>query len=112
MELSKVDFRGYEVYVTDLRVKERFDGLYYYDIRHLEEDFSVPCTVEEFVVENHWGTMVSTQDLTRILKKFWNGKTCTDLTKEESERFADAVYQGGDTTYEELSDKYIKQREK
>lgn len=102
---SKINFRGNDVYITDLRIKkvDRSPNLFYYDLRHSDEDFSVPCTVEDFVIVNHWGTMISTKDLRRILNNSWGAdRICTELEEDEIELFCHALSDGLCVTHEEL----------
>jgi|GEM_PF-5624645 len=78
-------FRGVPVvHVTSLRIPsdERQEGLFYYDIRHDEEDWCEPVTVEPGVLVNHFGTMVTTKPLT-FSTEF--GFQSIEITEEEKE---------------------------
>lgn len=53
------------VFATCLRVKsaKRKEGLHYYDIRHEDECPFTPCTVENFVWVDHFGTIATMEPL-------------------------------------------------
>lgn len=66
----------------DVRLTEReqTSGLYYYQCRHLEDDWSVPETIERKTVwVNFWGTVASTEPIP------FNEDGLYELTKEEGE---------------------------
>lgn len=66
----------------DVRLAERehATGLYYYQCRHLEDDWSVPETIEwKTVWVNFWGTVASTEPIP------FNEDGLYELTKEEGE---------------------------
>lgn len=74
-------FRGTPiVLISDLRIPltEKNSDLYYYDIRHADDDFSCPATIEKLVRVNHQGTIASTEPLLK------QGENSIDLTQEES----------------------------
>jgi hypothetical protein len=52
--------RQIEVF-EDLRIpKEKRDpNRYYYELRHADNDWSCPITVEKAVLVNFWGTLIS-----------------------------------------------------
>lgn len=52
-------FRGQSAKVTGKRVWRREPSSYYYEIRHKDNDISAPATIEENVVVNFYGTLVS-----------------------------------------------------
>lgn len=59
-------FRGVTVKeVTTLRIgkEEREEGLHYYGIRHSDTNFMEPATVEQEVIVNHLGTIVTEEPL-------------------------------------------------
>ena len=59
-------FRGVPViHVTSAHIRqdEREVDLYYYDIRHSDQDWSDPVTIEPFVMVNHFGTIVTTEPI-------------------------------------------------
>lgn len=49
--------------ITTQRVKNKNQNFFYYDIRHSDEDFSLPVTLEKFVFVNYFGTLISTKPL-------------------------------------------------
>lgn len=57
--MEKVWFRGQEVQVTCGRVSTREENLHYYEFRHGDCDWLLPITLEEKVVVNFCGTLVS-----------------------------------------------------
>lgn len=52
---------GNKVLFTDQRIDKNSvpEGIYSYDIRHSDSDFSKPVTVESFVLVNWYGTILS-----------------------------------------------------
>jgi hypothetical protein len=79
-------FRGVPViHVTGARIRQedRQEGLYYYDIRHSDEDWGYPCTVEPYVLVNHFGTMVTTEPIE--IEPDENGDVYLEITDEERE---------------------------
>lgn len=85
MTLSKITFRGVEGYITDRRIKsERRSDLFYYELRHDDEDWSQPCTIEDYVVVNHWGTICFKESIDYLLNEWWStDRLQTDLTAYE-----------------------------
>ncbi|PVC74994.1 hypothetical protein C2I27_03650 [Priestia megaterium] len=53
------------VELTQSRIKkeERKEDLHYYDIRHSDDDWGEPSTVESGVWVNHFGTLATTAPL-------------------------------------------------
>ena len=79
-------FRGVPVVqVTEARIRQedRQEWLYYYDIRHSDEDCGYPCTVEPHVLVNHFGTMATTEPIEIGPDK--NGDAYLEITDEERE---------------------------
>lgn len=73
-------FRGVLIVdVTHLRVREQKEGLYYYGIRHCDQDFGEPITVEKNVLVNHFGTLITKQELD------FKGYDYIELTEEEQD---------------------------
>lgn len=72
------------VLASELRIplEERDECLYYYDVRHSDDDFGEPATVESLVRVNHQGTIAT------ILPLLINGVTCLELDEEESHLLA------------------------
>lgn len=88
MKFGIANIRGIEVYVTDVRVgsnvKKRSD-LYHYQIRHSDEDWGDPCTIEPSVLVNHYGDIVSRKSLDHLLdtKAKWKQLQLEDSDVEE-----------------------------
>jgi L-rhamnose isomerase len=79
-------FRGVPVVqVTGARIRQedRQEGFYYYDIRHSDDDWGYPCTVEPYVLINHFGTIVTTQPIE--FEPDENGDAYLEITDEERE---------------------------
>lgn len=53
------------LYATSLRIplKERKDGLYYYDVRHDDECLGIPVTISDMVFVGHYCTIVTEHPL-------------------------------------------------
>ncbi len=84
MTFNRVNFRGMEVYVTDVRIKGGVPNLYKYEIRHSDDDWGEPVTIEPHVLVNFYGTVLTPEPLT-----FENeADKYIPLTEEESESFA------------------------
>lgn len=98
IELGIINFRGYEGYVAESRIKksEEREGLYYYHLRH-SDDSGEPVTLEDAVVVNHWGVMVFKESIDHLLSPWGNpnedGKYRleTDLSEEEIDNIWFAV---------------------
>jgi len=41
--------------------EERSSIFHYYDVRQADEGTGDPCTIEKFVLANHFGTIITTQ---------------------------------------------------
>lgn len=69
MRLSKLNFKGYECYIADMRIlqADKRSDLYYYGIRHSDDDFSMPVTIEPNVIVNHWGTLVTREPIDHLM---------------------------------------------
>lgn len=69
MKFGIANIRGIEVYVTDVRVGSNVNkrsDLYHYQIRHSDEDWGEPCTIEPSVLVNHYGDIVSKESLDHL----------------------------------------------
>ncbi|HBG47613.1 MAG TPA: hypothetical protein DDW94_11595 [Deltaproteobacteria bacterium] len=66
--------------LEDTRVFEpdRKAGLHYYECRHGENDWSQPISIEQSVLVNFWGTLVTTESLNL-------GDGVLELTRREGE---------------------------
>lgn len=73
------------VKVTQLRIKknERKPYLYYYDIRHEDEDWGEPWSIEKRVLVNHFGTIVTSEPILEIENA--NHRNYILLTSEEKQ---------------------------
>ncbi len=62
---SNIDIFGQKACVCDSRIpiETKKPELFYYGIRHSDEDCGRPSTIEERVIVNHWGTLVTTKEL-------------------------------------------------
>lgn len=62
---GKIEFRKRNVYVLEGRISEEEtnklekSGLHIYEIRHKEDDWGCPATVEPAVLVNYYGIMVT-----------------------------------------------------
>lgn len=85
MILNKMNFRGHDCYITDERIKQadRKDNLFYYELRHDDEDWSQPCTIEDFVLVNFWGTICFKSSIDYLLTSWGQGRLETELSEEE-----------------------------
>lgn len=66
MDKPLFQLRGVNVYRVDERRKKPEDiqdGFLYYDIRHSDEDWGNPATVEKSVFVNHFGFLVTREPL-------------------------------------------------
>jgi hypothetical protein len=78
---------GWRVETKDVKAPA---GLNMYRIRHSDEDFSEPVTIEPSVWVNHWGLVLSNGEL-----KFDNPKDPhLALSDEDSEHLVNAVFSG------------------
>lgn len=77
MKFGIANIRGIEVYVTDVRVGRNVnkrDDLYHYQIRHSDEDWGDPCTIEPSILVNHYGDIVSKKNLEHLFDTSTNWK--------------------------------------
>jgi len=70
-------------YVMEHFVKAGFDS---HGIRHRDDDLDAPASVENFVLVNRWGRILS-----RCEDELFNGPAYTVLTGEESEAFVNLL---------------------
>lgn len=88
-KLSKGVFKNKEIYIIDERIPKtiRRDELYYYNIRHSDDDFSEPSSIEEVeILCNFWGIVVTKEDISDILvDPLYRGGKQLILDDEESE---------------------------
>ena len=59
------------VYVREGRIseEERHEGLYYYGMRHDDNDWSEPCTIEIGVMVNFFGMLVTSAPIPSLTRK-------------------------------------------
>jgi hypothetical protein len=79
-------FRGVPViHVTSSRIRQeqRDMDLFYYNLRHAEEDWSEPVTVEPYVLVNYFGTIVTTEPIP--FESDDHGNAYLEITDEERE---------------------------
>jgi hypothetical protein len=62
---SNIDIFGQKAFVCDSRIptETKNPELFYYGIRNSDEDLGRPSTIEERVIVNYWGTLVTTKEL-------------------------------------------------
>lgn len=95
-------FRDETILFTDARIKndEQQSGLNYYHIRHDDEGW-LPVSVENKVLVNHFGTIISSNKLDMDVMN-WNGERYINLSEQEKNTLCGG---GNRITIEE----YIKQ---
>jgi len=83
----RTDFRNHPILFVDRRLskEEKKPGLYYYAIRHDDEQW-LPATIEEAVLVNHYGTIISKEKLDLDVPE-WRGGYYINLSEEESDEF-------------------------
>lgn len=56
---------GKEMLFTDLRVDRATvpKGMYMYEVRHADEDWGDPCQIGEWIMVNHFGTLITNEPL-------------------------------------------------
>lgn len=90
--MQKVIFRDKECYVCEGRLKPEdiVEGYNYYAMRHEDDDWSEPVTIEEKVFVNYFGAIACKEEI--VLDNEWSeGRFETQLTEEESELLAKAA---------------------
>lgn len=88
MGYNRIKFRNSEILFTELRSRNTDYtkyGLHKYDIRHGDEDFGQPVTIEENVFANHYGTIFSKDKLDMDVDD-WDGRIIF-ITEEEASDF-------------------------
>ncbi|MER2005948.1 MAG: LPD28 domain-containing protein [Psychrobacillus sp.] len=82
------NLRGVPVILTSImRIpqREREEGLHYYDVRHSDEDYCAPASVERLVRVNHLCTIATSKPLLP------EGISCLELSDKESERLIKVI---------------------
>lgn len=67
--LRKVSIKDIEVLVLEgerIKNKDKKEGLYYYECRHSDFDWSEPATIEDSVIINFWGNVISKVSLDKL----------------------------------------------
>ena len=56
---------GKLVLFTPKRINEKDvpEGLYKYEVRHDDDDTGIMCQIAEFILVNHWGTILSIEPI-------------------------------------------------
>lgn len=95
MKYNKINFRGHEGYFIDDRISldEKKDGYCYYSLRH-EDDGCDPCSIEDYVMINHWGTICFKESINHLLEPWATNRLSTNLTEEEVEDIYTAMSSG------------------
>lgn len=104
MKLYKTLFKGIEGYVVDTRIPQpdrRLD-LHYYDLRHGDEDWSEPCTIEPSVFVNHWGTIAFKTPIEHLMTEWAPGRFEIQLTDDEANQLMVDSYSGEQIEMEEI----------
>lgn len=81
-------FRGVpvvEVTCRRIRQSEEQEGLHYYRIRHTDDDWGQPWSVEKYVLVNHYGTVVTSEPIPYLEEtpSESEGKRYIELTEDE-----------------------------
>lgn len=88
--MKKILFRGIECFVCDVRVpqEQRLTDYNYYGIRHDDDGFGTPVTIEAGVMVNFWGTLATKEDLSNHPdKESWgpNGNWFIEIKDSDDE---------------------------
>lgn len=85
--MNKIMFRGIEAYITDENMYnlEKRTDMYYYDLRHGDDDSVYPCSIENVVLINRWGTICFKQPIEHLMTQWAEGRYEILLTEEEAE---------------------------
>jgi len=86
-DFREIFFRGRKALVSELARPERLpDGWCFYGIRHADDDWDEPMTLERVVVCNRWGVIAFEKPLEESM---FDGDGCVNLTDEERESLLD-----------------------
>lgn len=82
--MKKIIFRNKECFICDERVKNqnRNNNYNYYELRHGDEDFSLPETIENKVIVNFWGTLATKEEI-KLDNEWSKDRFESELTKQE-----------------------------
>ncbi len=92
----KVNFRENEIYLYALRVKDNDipKGFKRYSIRHDDDDSGLPRTIENEVWVNHYGDILTQNDIKFdlvVVSKCLNPADYTELTESEQNLFMELI---------------------
>ncbi len=75
------------VFCSEFRVKpeERDENLFYYNMRHPDDDWSIPWSVEKGVLVNFFGTIATTEPIEFLEFNNSDNRKEIELTEEEQE---------------------------
>lgn len=104
MILNKIIFKGIEGYIIEDRISanDKRDDLYYYHLRHSDEDWANPCTIEDYVLLNHWGTICFKESIDNLLEPWGEGRLSIDLTQDEEDAIWFAINEGEQIRHEDI----------
>ena len=77
-------------------------GLHVYDVRHDDDCQGIPCQIKEFILVNHWGTIISTKPL-KLDEKWHDIELRID---EKHDEWLDWNYEGASLTLDEYIKEY------
>ena len=88
---------------TCLRVDPKTipEGLYHYEVRHDDEGWGDPVQIAEWVMVNHWGTLISATPI-KLTPNLQGTNSYRNIDPEE-----DWHYEGNSITLDEYINKYI-----
>lgn len=75
-------------------------GMYMYEIRHDDDGQGYPCEVADWIIVNHWGTVISNRPI-RFTETDSNGKPFRLIDSEN-----DWNYESTDSTLKEYMEQY------
>jgi len=79
-------------------------GMYLYEVRHDDEMRGDPCQIANWIVVNHWGTLISNEPI-RLEKRPNTGNAFRDIDPEK-----DWNYEGVNSTLQEYMEKHLPKR--
>lgn len=79
-----VEVKGIEMLFNTLRIDKRSlpEGLHFYEIRHDDDGEGIPCEIGEWILVNHFGTLISKEPLELTKSSKIENAYC-DLEEEE-----------------------------
>lgn len=93
IEFGKINFRGYEGYVVESRIKhdEQRADLFYYHLRQ-DDECSDPVTLEDYVLINHWGTMCFKESIEHLFTPWYGANNQKRLELQLTEEEQDQIW--------------------